>query len=278
MARIQSLAILLESAGKDYLAELYGQVIENVEKGTISGILKNTDLSGNPVSGTVEAKRFAFAEAKAYGTARAAGKGDELVARPVTVAIDNDLEIVSELEEKDTSLYGVEGLMSRRSTEHAASMTRVLEKAFFAEAATVATAVTGAATDPLDLFEEMVLAIETTKNDFVNGVPRSMIHIVLTPAEYSKVRNFVNTGINNANIDSSIEEFGSLNGVRVYSSIDLPAGVAGVGMCIGSIALPVLPKEYTAEKIPLSAAYALELFFSYGVKAVMPELVVKRNG
>jgi len=142
----------------------------------------------------------------------------------------------------------------------------------------VATAVTGAATDPLDLFEEMVLAIETTKNDFVNGVPRSMIHIVLTPAEYSKVRNFVNTGINNANIDSSIEEFGSLNGVRVYSSIDLPAGVAGVGMCIGSIALPVLPKEYTAEKIPLSAAYALELFFSYGVKAVMPELVVKRNG
>ena len=69
MARIASLNILLDPTGKDYLAELYGKVIENVNKQLISARMKNTDLSGNPESGTVEAKRFQNAASKAYGTA-----------------------------------------------------------------------------------------------------------------------------------------------------------------------------------------------------------------
>jgi len=277
MARISSLNILLETTGKDYLAELYGKVIENVEKGTISGILKNTDLSGDPTSGTVEAKRFAFAAGKAYGTARTAGKGDALIARPVTVPIDKDKEIVSELEEKDTSLYGVDNLLTRRATEHTASMIRDLERAFFTQAGTDATAVTSTATDPFELLEAMILAVETTQNNFVNGVPRSMIHVVMTPQEYSKIRLAVNTDFNNANVNSAIEEFGRINGVAVYSSIDLPTGVAALSMCVGAIAQPVRPRGYAAEKIQLSNAYALELFYSYGTKTVMPELVFKRT-
>lgn len=276
MARIKSLAILLEEEGRDFLAELYGKVIENVEKGTISGMLKNTDLSGNPLSGTVEAKRFAFAQEREYGHARREGAGDKLVARPVTVAIDQDKELVTEIEQKDTSLYGVEGLLEKRSSEHSASMIRSLEKAFFAQAAEDATIIEGIATDPFEMFEEEVLAIETMKNEFVNGVPRSMIHIIKSPQEYSKLRNKINTDVHNANIKSNIEEFGTLNGVKVYSSIDLPAGVTTLAMCVGSVAQPVLPKGYEAEKIPLSNAYALELFYSYGTKSVMPELIFKR--
>ena len=277
MARIESLEILLESAGKDYLAELYGKVIENVEKGRISGILKNRDLSGNPVSGTVEAKRFAFAQEKDYGTARAAGAGDKVVARPVTVSIDQDKELVSELEFKDTTLYGVDGLLERRSAEHQMSMIRALERAFFAQAGTDATAITGTAADPQGMFEEEVLAIETIQNEFVNGVPRNMIHVIKTPQEYSKLRQWINTDTNNANISTNIEEFGVLNGVHVYSSIDLPAGVGTISMCVQSVAQPVLPKSYEAEKIPLSNAFALELFYSYGTKSVMPELIFKRE-
>ena len=93
MPRITSLNILLETTGKDYLSELYGRVIENVQKALISNSMKNRELSGDPVSGSVEAKRFANAEPKAYGTARAAGKGDSMKARPVTIAIDQDKEI-----------------------------------------------------------------------------------------------------------------------------------------------------------------------------------------
>lgn len=279
MTRIKSLAILLEQEGKDYLAELYGKVIENVEKGTISSLLKNTDLSGNPISGTVEAKRFAFAQSETYGTARREGKGNKLVARPVTVPIDQDKEIVSELEMKDTTLYGVDSLLARRSTEHSASMIRQLEKVFFAKAASEATAITGSSPTATaqELFEEEVLAIETMQNEFVDGVPRSMIHIVKTPAEYSKLRQWINVAPHNPNITTNVEEFGTLNGVKVYSSIDLPRGVNTIAMCVGSIAQPVLPKGYEAEKIPLSNAYALELFYSYGTEAVMPELIFKRT-
>jgi len=277
MARIESLAILLETTGKDYLAELYGKVIENVEKGAISGMLKNTDLSGNPVSGTVEAKRIAFDEEQPYGTARAAGAGKLTVARPVTVPIDQDKELVAELEDKDTTLYGVEGLIERRSNGQQRSMIRALDRAFFAQAAIDATTITGTATDPQGMFEEEVLAVETTQNDFVNGVPRDMIHVIKTPTEYSKLRQWINTDTNNANVLTGTEEFGVLNGVRVYSSINLPAGVGTIAMCIGSIAQPVLPKSYGAEKIPLANAYAIELFYSYGVKSVMPDLIFKRE-
>lgn len=51
MARISSLNLLLETVGKDFLAEEYGKVIENIEQTTISAQLKNRDLSGTPTSG-----------------------------------------------------------------------------------------------------------------------------------------------------------------------------------------------------------------------------------
>jgi len=277
MARIESLAILLEDAGKDYLAELYGKVIENVEKGTISGILKNTDLSGDPTSGTVEAKRIAFDEEQPYGTARAAGAGKLTVARPVTVPIDEDKELVAELQVKDTTLYGVEGLIERRSAGQERSMVRSLDRRFFAQAAADATAITGTATDPQGMFEEEVLAVETVQNDFVNGVPRNMIHVIKAPTEYSKLRKWINADANNANVMTDTEEFGLLNGVHVYSSINLPAGIGTIVMCIGSVAQPVLTKSYGAEKIPLANAYAIELFYSRGTKSVMPDLIFKRE-
>lgn len=76
--RITSLNMLLDTTGKMLLAEEYGKVIENVQKNTISGKMKNTELSGDPSAGTVEAKRFANATSKNYGTARGASKGDGL--------------------------------------------------------------------------------------------------------------------------------------------------------------------------------------------------------
>ena len=45
--RITSLNMLLDTTGKMYLAEQYGKVIENVQKQTISGKMKNTELSGD---------------------------------------------------------------------------------------------------------------------------------------------------------------------------------------------------------------------------------------
>ena len=90
MARIASLNVLLSTTGNDYLAEQYGAVIENVQKGCISQALKNTALSGTPGAGTYEAKRFENKTSNSYGTARQGGAGQAVKATPVTVPVNVD--------------------------------------------------------------------------------------------------------------------------------------------------------------------------------------------
>lgn len=272
MPRIESLNILLESEGKDYLAELYGKVIENVNKQLVSVRMKNTDLSGNPEAGSVEAKRFANAKSKQYGTARAAGKGDAVKAEPVTVAINQDKEIVEELEEKDIKLYGVDGVLDKRANNHVQRMVSELDTEFFAEGKNSGTKITPSATTIEDEIEEAIQTCENIKNDFVDGVPRSMINLVCSTAYYGKIRTMLDK-VSRPNIDSTVEEFYAYHGVKTFSSVHLPEGVDYEVMVDGAIAQPIMSNEYKPEKIPLSEAYAVELFYHYGTKAVMPDLI-----
>lgn len=274
MARIASLSQLNESAGLDYLAESYGKVLDNVQKSTISSMIKNTDLSGDPTTGTVEAKRFTNTASNAYGTARSGGAGQKNVARPVTIAINVDRELIHEVEEKDTKLYGVEGLISRKQAQDQKSIERELERAFFAESCFGGTRKTSfTATTALDKFEEFVQGIENTQNDFVDGVDRDMIHVVMNTATYGELRSYIDVNTNNANIDTSIAEMGILHGVKVYSSVYLPSGVSRIGMAEGSVAQPVMNTLDQAGKFPASNAYHFGVFFSYGTESVMPDLI-----
>lgn len=273
MARIDSLGILLTTTGKDKLAEEYGKVIENVQKNCISVALKNTDLSGDPAAGTCEAKRFVNAAAKAYGTARAAHKGDQLKAAPVVIAIDTDRELIEEVEQKDASMYGVDGLIQKRAANHQMSMQRELEREFFDCAATAGTSVTlTSITDPAERAEKMIQSVETVKNDFVDGVERDMIALVCTPAEYGKLRTYMDKVQDGG---AAAESFGMFHGVRVYSSVYLPASVNMICMAEGAVAQPVVPTVAEPEKVQLSNAYAFGLFFSYGTKAVAADLIFK---
>ena len=275
MPRINSLNILLESEGKDYLSELYGRVIENIQKTLVSVGMKNQELSGDPASGSVEAKRFANATPKTYGTARTAGKGDAVKARPVTVAIDTDKEIVEELEDKDVRLYGVDGVLDRRSANHVLRMVAELDTAFFAaaaEAATEAEIDTSAAIE--EQLETVIQACENTKNDFVDGVPRSMMNLVCNTTVYGKIRNALDK-MQRSNVDTAAEEFLAWHGVRAHSCVNLPAGCDFLVLVDGAVAQPVMADQYTAEKIPLSNAYGVELFYHYGTKVVAPDLIYK---
>ena len=75
MARQDALSIYTDdSQTKDKLAETYGEVIENVQKGAISEQIKNKNYSGDPTTGSVEIDRFKNAEIKDKGTARTAAK------------------------------------------------------------------------------------------------------------------------------------------------------------------------------------------------------------
>lgn len=275
MARIESLSILTTESGKEYLAELYGKVIENVMKNLVSAGMKNADLSGNPVSGSVEAKRFVNAKSQEYGTARAAGAGNKVKAKPVTVAIKNDSEIVEEIEEKDIQLYGVDGLLERRAANHVIRMATDLDTEFFKVAADNATTVTVVADTSIeDELEQVIQECENTKNDFVDGVPRSMMSLVLNTAYYGKVRNNLDKQTR-ANVDTTAEEFYAWHGVECKSCVNLPAKVKYILMVNGAVAQPVMANQYAAEKIPLSEAYGVSLFYHYGTEAVMPDLIFK---
>lgn len=275
MSRIEALSILTQEEGKEYLSELYGKVIENVQKNLVSFGMKNVDLSGDPASGSVEAKRFVNAKSQAYGTARAAGAGNKVKAKPITVGIKSDNEIVEEIEEKDIRLYGVVGLLDRRAANHVIRMATDLDTEFFKVAAENATAVTVAAeTDVEDELEQVIQECENTKNDFVDGVPRSMMTLVLNTSYYGKIRSTLDK-LTRANIDTAAEEFYAWHGVECKSCVNLPAKVKYILMVNGAVAQPVMANQYTAEKIPLSEAYGVSLFYHYGTEAVMPDLIFK---
>ena len=276
MARIESLNMLTTEDGKAYLAELYGSTIEGVMKSLVSAGMKNTELSGNPAAGTVEAKRFANATPQDYGTARKNGKGNAVKAATVTVAIDKDKEIVEELEEKDISLYGVEGVLDKRGKNHVIRMASALDTEFFQVAADAAVEVeVDLASSPIeDILEAVIQECENTQNEFVDGVPRAFMHLTLNTAYYGKVRNNLDKQTR-SNVDTGDEEFYVWHGVETKSSVHLPAGVPFILQVTGSVAQPVMSDQYKAEKIPLSEAYGVELFYHYGTKAVTPDLIFK---
>ena len=268
MARQDALNIYINGETKDKLAETYGQVIEAVQKGAVSEQIKNKNYSGDATSGTVEIDRFKNAEVNDLGTARTGGKGDELEnSGKVVVSVDTDKEIVEELAKKDVKLFGLDGMAEKRKANHIKRMIAYLDKEFFACAETEGTEITLKATDVQGKIEELILSVETTVNDFVDGVDRDMIVVTVTPAIYSQIQNYIDS-VPNSLTGVNDEYF---HKVRIYSNHrqTKPA----IAMIEGAVAQLVTTDEYDAEKIPLSNNIALELFFSKGTKAVMPDLI-----
>lgn len=279
--RIESLNVLLDGSesGKMLLKEAYDGVLENVQKQAVSVQLKNTDLSGDPTAGTVEAKRFVNSASQNYGTARTAGKGNAVKGKTVTIPIDTDKEFVEEIEDKDIKLLGVDGIVAKRSSNHAMRMAAELDEKFFAVGKTSGTQFkpAKAVTSIQDIVENAILLLENLKNDYIDGLPRDMIRIVFDAETYSQMRMYLDTVVN-TNVDTTTESFIMYHGVRCYSSNRLPSGVKFVIMMNESIAQPVMSQAYSAEKIPLSNAVAIELYFNYGTKAVTPDTIYWYDG
>lgn len=275
MARTSAIALLKAAGTRGDLAEIYGIVIDNVQKDTLASALKSQAYTGNPKAGSVEFKRFVNSQSKTYGTARTAGKGDAITIPPVVCNLDQHKEIVEECAKFDLDTFGVGSIMARRAANHIDSMVAQLEDAFFAAAGTAATQTNTAETDALKRLEALILDLEGVKNDYVRGVPRSMINIVCAPAFYSSIRDGLDSKPN-PNVNTAAEEFGTYRGVRVYSSIYVPTGIDAIAMATGAVAQPVVTDQYgEPEKIPLSNDYASSLFYDYGVKVLTEDLIFK---
>ena len=277
MARLDALSIKMTNGSTaEKLAEEYGKVIENLQHITLASKLKNTDLSGDPTSGTVEAKRFVNIASQSYGTARGAGHGQYVKADPVVVALNDNTEYIEEVENKDLKTYGVDGLIERRTRNHQDALAVELDTKFFAEAVNGGTSFTPTGTPTIeDEIEEAIQTIETTKNNFVQGVPRNLIEVVMSPAYYGKLRNKINaiSNSNNLGVVPNYEQ-GTFNNVSVYSNVFLPQGINYVVMVKGAVAQPIMTSIYNPEQIQLSDAIGFGLFAYKGTKAVTPDLII----
>ena len=277
MARLDALSIKMTNGSTaEKLAEEYGKVIENLQHITLASRLKNTDLSGDPTSGTVEAKRFVNVASQSYGTARGHGYADKIKAQPVVIALNDNTEYLEEVEEKDLKTYGVDGLIERRTRNHQDALAVELDTKFFAEAVSEGTSFTPTGSPSIeDEIEEAIQTIETTKNNFVQGVPRNMIEVIMNPATYGKLRNKINS-ISNSNDLGKVSNYeqGTFNNVDVFSSVFLPQGIKYVVMVKGAVAQPVMTSIYNPKQIELSDAIGFGLFAYKGTKAVMSDLII----
>ena len=291
MARTNAISLLAGASTPATLAEIYGRVIENVQKSTLSTTLKSQLYTGNPAAGSVEFKRFVNSASKAYGTARAGASMNVIeIDAASNNGVDNIREIVEEVAKFDLDTFGVAGVMQRRADNHVVSMSAELDRAFFAQAAADGTAFSPASgvTAIQEIVESMIQTLETVHNDYVDGVDRSMMDLVLTPAKYGLLRTFLDTQ-SNPNVDTAGEEFGMYHGVRVYSCTRMPVTTETVEesktkttvtdallMVRGAVAQPVVVNQYgDPEKIQLSNDYAVSLFYDYGTKALTPDLIFK---
>ena len=277
MARLDALSIkMTDGSTAEKLAEEYGKVIDNLQHITLASRLKNTDLSGDPTSGTVEAKRFVNITGQAYGTARGHGYADKIKADPVVIALNDNTEYLEEVEEKDLRTYGVDGLIERRTQNHQNALAVELDTKFFAEAVNGGSSFSPTGTPSIeDEIEEAIQTIETTKNNFVNGVPRNMIEVIMKPAYYGQLRNKINSISNSNNLGQVANwEGGIFNNTEVYSSVFLPEGINYVVMVKGAVAQPVMTSIYNPTKIDLSDAIGFGLFAYKGTKAVTPDLII----
>ena len=268
MARLDANSIYISDTEKDKLAETYGEVLEGVQKGAISEQIKNKNYSGDPTTGTVEIDRFKNAQIDDQGTARTNAKGNKVKnTGKVTISVDTDKEIVEEINKKDIKLHGVSGMAEKRKGNHTKRMIAYLDNEFFACAEKEGTGVTVTGNTIAEKLEALIQSVETTVNDWVDGVDRDMLVLTVTPKFYGEVQNYIDSVPNSLNglTDNLFHK------VRIFSNHR--QNKDAICMIDGAVAQLVTTDEYDAEKIPLSNDIALELFFSKGTKAVMPDLI-----
>lgn len=274
MARQAALNIAdyTDQSTMDNLAEVLDGVIENIQVSAVSEALKNTNGSGNPEGGSVEYKRFVNAVLEDKGTARTAGKGAKVIAKPIIVNLDDDKEIVEELQIKDVNLYGIDGMAEKRKGNFAKRIIAYLDRKFFNEAVTSGTQFNrGSLTDPKEIIDAMIVGAKETSSDFIDGIDAEDLALVVNGTYRKALKNDLDALPNGTAPQNGA--IGTYDSVTVYESNRLPEGVNAIVMLKGAIAQPRLISDYQAEKVPFDDAIALETFLYTGVKTLVEEAV-----
>lgn len=279
MALTQALSIYSSEEAKAYLRNVIVGIFENLGAKTVSARLKSKNANLTQAAGSYEFKRFANATSQEYGTARTAAKGQKIIAPSITVNLDTNREIVEEINLFDGQSFTqetFEALVNRRKAAIQLAIERELDRAFFAKIKEQGTAagINIALTDSIVAqLEDVIVKLVTTTNDYVDGVDRENMALIVSPRLYSKLKTELNDVYN---FSGTVEEgtFKGINGVAVFEALRLPEGVDYILLTMDSVAQPTLITGVDVEKIPLSNDYAISVFYRYGTKTLATELAL----
>lgn len=256
----------------DKLAEILDGVIDNIQTSAVSEALKNTQGSGTPEAGVIEYKRFVNAELNDKGTARTNKKGSEVVAEPVFVNLNINKEIVEELQIKDVKLYGIEGMAEKRANNFVKRIRAFNDRLFFAKTVEgiEATDMSGLTTTQ-DKIDKLIVDAKSTESDFVDGIDAEDLALVLSPEYRKDLKNAMDKLPEGTDAKNGL--IGRYDGVDVFETHRLPKGIKAVVMLKGAVAMPYFVSEYSAEKINLDDAIALQSFLYIGAEQLVPEAI-----
>lgn len=279
MALTQALSIYSSEEAKAYLRNVIVGIFENLGAKTVSARLKSKNANLTQAAGSYEFKRFANATSQEYGTARTAAKGQKIIAPSITVNLDTNREIVEEINLFDGQSFTqetFEALVNRRKAAIQLAIERELDRAFFAKIKEQGTAagIDITLTDSIVAqLEDVIVKLVTTTNDYVDGVDRENMALIVSPRLYSKLKTELNDVYN---FSGTVEEgtFKGINGVAVFEALRLPEGVDYILLTMDSVAQPTLITGVDVEKIPLSNDYAISVFYRYGTKTLATELAL----
>lgn len=279
MALTQALSIYSAEEAKAYLRNVIVGIFENLGAKTVSARLKSKNANLTQAAGSYEFKRFANATSQEYGTARTAAKGQKIIAPSITVNLDTNREIVEEINLFDGQSFTqetFEALVNRRKAAIQLAIERELDRAFFANIKTEGTnaGIDITLTDSIVAqLEDVIVKLVTTTNDYVDGVDRENMALIVSPKLYSKLKTELNDVYN---FSGTVEEgtFKGINGVAVFEALRLPEGVDYILLTMDSVAQPTLITGVDVEKIPLSNDYAISVFYRYGTKTLAKELAL----
>lgn len=269
---IETLNVFLEDGTtKTTLNETFNEVVDEIGRKAVSVALKDNTGVGNAESGTYVFDMYTNSNVQAYGTARSAGKGNALKTRRVIVNLEEDIEIVEEYEAVDAVMGNFKKIAGKLKDKHKNALVRELDKAFFAQAIEEGTASTLAGVT-LENIEALIGEACGISTDLIDGQDREDLALVLSTKAYSKLRSEIDALPTTDNTLSN-GKVGRLHGVEVYETNHLPATADVMIMRKGAVAQPFYSKAYEADRIPLSNAFAVQLFAKYGTKVILPETI-----
>lgn len=247
------------------LSEAYGGVLENYSTNALSAIVKNSQWSGDPQSGSVEFDRILNTAVEDYNVS-AADKNFKI--EKVTVNVDTPKMIRERATQWDLDEYGIDGLIERKSDMYVNSMIMFGDRTFFETAETQGSEVILTADTDRDKLDELIRTITDAKTDYADGVDEGLIHVFLKSSIWDRLKANFDTLPNPAEGGRTLYDY---NGVSVHRNFRQTKDA--IIMVEGAGAMPIAPIGTAIDKIPGSVEYYIGLYFKYGVDFILPELV-----